>query len=222
MTLFFTRNLFSSLLFAGLALTSPAWAQEAAPLSEANSALVLKSLGQTLTFPTPDWLTADEQASGAVTPLVEVAYRPEETRAVLEIMPKGETEANWTTFYGVNLIADPARTLVRAREQVVASRSRTCNPSAAAFFQLGQDNGDEIAPLGFVCGAYGSTSAAFAGKGEIMVVAFKKSPAGIAMVFQEWRGPAFDPGTPATWPIPTTQVEARARQLQAETSLSAD
>jgi len=221
LTLFFTRNLISTLSIALCVAASPVVAQDM-PLSETNSALVLQSLGQTLTFPTPDWLTADEQASGAVTPLVEVSYKPEDARAVLEILPKGETEADWNTLYGVNVLADPEKTLVRAREQVVASRSRTCIPSMTAFFQLGPDTGDDIAPLGFVCGGFGSTAAGYVGRGEIMVVAFKKSPAGIAMVFQEWRGPTFDPGTPATWPVPSATVEARARQLQEQTSLSAD
>ena len=42
----------------------------------------------------------------------------------------------------------------------------------------------------------------------------------MAIVYQQWRGAAFDPASAANWPAPPETIEARARLLQAETMLT--
>ena len=37
---------------------------------------------------------------------------------------------------------------------------------------------------------------------------------------QEWRGKAFNPGDPKTWPVATDVVQARANELKAQVALS--
>ena len=222
MTLLSRTSAFAGLL-AALLLSTPALAQMvsgAPPLTEQNNGMVLQALGQSLTLPPPDWLTPEQQSSGAVLPLVQAIFRSDETQATLEILPQGDIEALWNTLYGIQLLAGAQVPLTDLRKQVVARYARTCKPSLTAFFQLGQDDGETLAPLGFVCGAYADSTSAFAGKGEVMVMSFKKSTTGTAMVFQEWRGPAFDPATASTWPVPTATVEARAKQLQDQAVLT--
>ena len=75
--------------------------------------------------------------------------------------------------------------------------------------------------LGFACGEFLDSIAGLAGKGGITITAFKRSEAGLATVAEEWRGPAFDPTAPATWPVPTETVQARADLLQARAHLEA-
>lgn len=223
MTLLHSDKGIFCVLFMAIALTGPAMAQAVsgpAPLREEPNVLHLEALGQRLSMPTPDWLEDEERSSGAVLPPIETIYRADEQQAVLQILPKGETEALWNTHYGVILTAGADQPLTEVRDAVVGNYGRSCQPARTAFFQLGEDDGETLAPLGFVCGAYRGNLTGLSGKGEVMVMTFKRSASGTALVFQEWRGPAFDPAIPASWPVPTDRVESRARELQTNASLS--
>ena len=211
----------AALVAAGLLLTGPATAQVASepPLSTVDNMLVLDAMGQQLTMPMPDWLGATAM-SGDVGAQVETKYVADDKQAVLEILPKGENEALWSTLYGAHITLTADRPLSEYRSELMDRYAQTCQPELTGFFQFGQDAGDVLAPLGFVCGAYLNQLANYAGEGEVMVMSFRKSAKGVAIVYQEWRGDAFDPAQPTTWPVATDVVEARARQLQDKASLS--
>ena len=219
-----SRSLASLLgaLVATSALAAPAVAQALSepPLTEAGNALVLDALGHNFALPLPDWLSSAERLSGSVWPLVDSTYRADENQALLEIYPKGETQALWKTLYGARITLEASRPLADYRSAVMYGYSQTCKPELTGFFQFGEDEGDNLAPLGFVCGAYLDRLAGYAGEGEVMVMSFRKSDKGVAIVYQEWRGEAFDPSKPATWPVSTEVVEARAKQLQDEAALT--
>ena len=204
------------------ALAAPAAAQviTEAPVTEAGSALVLDAIGHNFSLPLPDWLSSAERLSGNVWPLVDSTYRADENQALLEIYPKGETQALWKTLYGARITLEASRPLTDYRSAVMYGYSQTCKPELTGFFQFGEDEGDNLAPLGFVCGAYLDRLAGYAGEGEVMVMSFRKSDKGVAIVYQEWRGEAFDPSKPETWPVSTEVVQARAEQLQAEAALT--
>ena len=208
-------------LVASLLLIDPAMAQVASepPLTTVDNMMVLDAMGQQLTMPMPDWLNAS-QVSGDVRAHVELKYVADDKQAVLEILPKGENEALWTTLYGAHITLAADRSLGDYRNEMVNRYAQTCKPGLTGFFQFGQDDGDVLAPLGFVCGGYLDELANYAGEGEVMVMSFRKSDKGVAIVYQEWRGDAFDPSQPSTWPVATNVVEARAKQLQAEARLS--
>lgn len=200
---------------------TPAFAQirSEAPLTQENGMLRLDAMGHRLALPMPDWLAAD----GAESALdqVETTYVAEDGQALLEIYPNGESEALWTTLYGARISRDEQeRTLADYRAALMMLHANSCEPSLTGFFQLGPDDGDNLAPLGFVCGAYRDQYTAFRGLGEVMVASFRRSDTGVAIIYQEWRGTAFDPSDPASWPVATAVVEARAAQLQAEVTLS--
>lgn len=217
----FTRRAVAALVSA-LALTAPAWAQTAgeAPLIEAGNALVLDAAGHSLSLPLPDWLTAAERLSGNIRPLVETSFVSDDNQALLEIYPKGETRDDWDTLYGARITRETGRPLTDYRSAVMYGYSQTCKPELTGFFQFGEDAGDQPAALGFVCGAFLDRLDGYAGEGEVMVMTFRKTEAGVAIAYQEWRGPAFDPSDPATWPVTTEALQARADQLQAETRLT--
>jgi hypothetical protein len=215
------------MLAAGLAgallLAFPAMAQEAAPepvLSAADSKLLLDVPGQRLAMPLPDWINAGEVSSGDVRPLVELSYSVENGQVRLDVRPKGQSQTDWKTAFGAHLQEQTSGTLVGFRRSVMAGYGQTCQPNTMAFFQFGQDSGDELAPLGFACGAFFDGIEGFAGQGEVAVMSFRKSAKGVAVFYQAWRGPAFDPAKASSWPVPTKVVEERSRQLQAEVSLT--
>ena len=201
------------------AATMPAAAQirSTPPLLEESGKLVLDAMGHQLSLPRPDWLTGDEAALARV----ETTFLAEDGQALLEIYPKGESEALWTTLYGARISRDEnERTLADYRAALMVLHANSCNPALTGFFQLGPDKDDnDLAPLGFVCGAYADRYSTFAGLGEIMVASFQRSDTGVAIIYQEWRGKSFDPGDPKTWPVATEVVQARANQLKAEVSL---
>ena len=96
----------------------------------------------------------------------------------------------------------------------MAGYAQICADDAIGFFNFGAETETDFPALGMVCGAYRDTGR-LAGQGEVMVAVFRKSGKGIAMVYQEWKGPAFDPSDPATWPVDAATFQARAAELQA-------
>jgi hypothetical protein len=199
--------------------TLPAAAQirSEPPLVEEAGVLLLDALDHELALPLPDWLAPD----GPAIERVSTNYVADDGQALLEIYPKGETEALWTTLYGARVSRDEKeRTLADYRAALMTLHANSCRPDLTGFFQLGPDDGDNLAPLGFVCGGYQERYTTFAGLGEVMVASFRRSDTGVAIVYQEWRGKSFDPRDPSTWPVKTEVVEARAAQFQAEVRLS--
>jgi hypothetical protein len=85
---------------------------------------------------------------------------------------------------------------------------------------LQPDEGEVLAPLGFVCGSHREDLPGYAGLGEVAIIAFMKTSTGVAIVFQEWRGKSFDPQVPSTWPVATDVVQARATQLKDQAALT--
>jgi hypothetical protein len=206
------------LVLAMLAL--PVAAQQAAdtpPLAEADGGLTLDRLGHHLTMPMPDWL---QSSSGPIGSQVELHYVADARQAVVEMRPKGETEALWNTLYGARITLSSDRPLAQFRSVVMAGYAATCQPERTGFFQLQPDQGEVLAPLGFICGAYRNDLTGYTGLGEVAIMSFKKTSTGMAIVFQEWRGKAFDPKTPSTWPVATDVVQRRAGQLQDQASLT--
>lgn len=217
-----SRKMLAGVVLSGLLTMVPAFAQVVteAPLVQEGNTLVLTSVGHEFRLPLPDWLTPAERLSGNVQPLVETTFRSDPTQALLEIYPKGQTAEAWTTLYGARITLEASRPLTDYRSAVMYGYSQTCNPKLSGFFQFGDDEGEALAPLGYVCGAYLDRLAGYAGQGEVMVMAFSKTEKGVAITYQEWRGPLFDPSQPATWPVSADVLKARAAQLQAEATLS--
>ena len=114
-----------------------------------------------------------------------------------------------------HLAGDADRALSDVRNEVVAHLCPHLQAGADRLFPAWRRTRATRSPRWALSAAAIATRlTGFAGKGEVMVMSFKKTDTGVAMVFQEWRGPAFDPATPASWPVATAVVEARAKQLQ--------
>lgn len=200
---------------------SPAMAQgtPTQPFVFDNGQLVLETLGQRLAMPLPSWV---EDASDLATLAEQVSARfvEERTQAHLEIYRRGEGEAFWSTLYGARVSNQADMSLADFRALVINVYAQSCDPETVALFQLEPDSEDKLPPLGYVCGAYLDSFTDFAGQGEVMVVGFYKSEKGVGMVYQEWRGDAFDATNPASWPVPGNVVEEHMARLASEVTLS--
>jgi hypothetical protein len=188
------------------------------PFTSENGQLTLEALGQRLSLPVPDWVDADADLP-AIAEVVSTRFLEESGQAHLEIYKRGEGEAFWSTIYGARLNNQPDMDLSAFRSVVINVYARSCDPDTVALFQLEPDSGDDVPPLGYVCGAYLDTFPDFSGQGEVMVMGFYKSETGLAMVYQEWRGDAFDATKPETWPVDAQTVEARIAQFKSDVSL---
>ncbi|MBJ3785899.1 hypothetical protein [Devosia sediminis] len=209
-------------LAALVALTAPASAQVngALPFSIQDGKLVLEALNQTLTLPMPDWATGAE-TDAALSEVVSTRFVEESGQAHLEVYPRGEGEAFWTKIYGARLSNQPGMSLADFRSVVINVYAQSCDPQAIALFQFEEDQEDVLPPVGYVCGAYLDDFEAFAGQGEVMIMGFYKSDKGVAMVYQEWRGDAFDTEDPASWPVTPDEVEAYMARLKTDVTLLA-
>lgn len=210
----------AAILAAGLMmLPAPVLAQSALPFTQDEGRLVLDVLGQRLTMPPPDWVAADADLA-AISERVSTRFLEDGGQAQLTIYKRGEGEAFWSSLYGARISTETDMDLAEFRSRVVNVYAQSCDPDTVALFQLEPDTEDALPPLGYVCGAYLDAFTDFAGQGEVMVMGFYKSEAGLGLVFQEWRGDAFDAGTPASWPVPAETVEARMAQFKSEVSLT--
>ncbi|HUH77655.1 MAG TPA: hypothetical protein VLZ53_09835 [Devosia sp.] len=207
---------------ATLALAGPAMAQirSEPQLSNADNAMALETLGHRVILPLPDWLGADQRVSSDVLPPIDTTYRADEVQSLLQVYPKGESEALWSTLYGVRTALATGVSLSQYRQLVMGGYAQNCIPELTSFHQLGPDEGEALAPLIMVCGAYKNSLAGYRGLGEVMVMQFAKTEQAVAVVFQEWRGKAFDPAQSTGWPVPSDVVEARAHELQSGTALT--
>lgn len=211
----------AALLVLGVVLApAPSLAQNepALPFSHESGQLVLEALGQRLVLPPPDWVDAADL--DAMADQVSTRFLEETGQAQLTIYKRGEGEAFWSTLYGARLNTRTDIDLAQFRSVVVNVYAQSCDPDTVALFQLEPDEDDYLPPLGYVCGAYLDAFSDFAGQGEVMVMGFYKSEAGLGMVYQEWRGDAFDASTPANWPVPAETVEARMAQFKSDVSLT--
>jgi len=192
---------------AGMALAQPA----EVPLRELDDGWAFEALGLSLELPFPVWLDDDAIAAGNVRDQVEARFFTDDRQALVEIIPLGEEFSAWSTLYAARITLEPERPLADYRRSIMFGYAQTCNTNSAGFFQLGEDVSEtELAPLGFVCGEFLDRIEGFAGQGEVAIMAFQRSEAGISMVYQEWRGPRFEPPQPASWPVETAIVEGRA------------
>jgi hypothetical protein len=201
---------------ASLLAASPAIAQirSEPPLAIEDNALELTTLGQRLTLPAPDW--AGDLVGQAILTGFEAVFRSGDDQADLELYQNGAVYALARTRYGAHVVSDPDADPADYRAVVIDGFSRACMPGLSAFVQLGDDPEDVLAPLLLICGAQRADN----DTGEIMVISLQTSEAGMAIVYQQWRGAAFDPASAANWPAPPETIEARARLLQAQTMLT--
>jgi hypothetical protein len=207
-----------------LLASSPAWAQtapaaESLPVTQEGPNLHFDALGHRFTVPMPDWLSAAERLSPDVLALIESGSYADERQAFVEFFPKGQSLEDWQITFAARITLEPDRSLEDYRRASMVGLSQACKPEATGFFLFGEETPDFFPALGFVCGAYRDDIDKLRGQGEIMVSVFRKSDAGIAMVYQEWKGPAFDPSDPSTWPATAETIQLRADQLQADATL---
>src|SRR4051812_10904527 len=106
----------------GLATANPAFAQirSEPPLTDGDGGLVLAAHGYELWLPAPDWLDGEEQQSGTIRPQIDATFRAGETTALLEIYPKGESEALWSTLYGARISTGSAFGLKEYRAVIMS------------------------------------------------------------------------------------------------------
>lgn len=206
--------------FAALAQASKSQASKSqAPITQEGASFHFDAAGHRFSVPFPDWLTAAERLSPDVMGLVESNYYSDPLQAFVEFFPKGQSLDNWRTTYAARITLEAGRSLEDYRRASIFGYSQACKPEATGVFYFGEETADFFPALGFVCGAYRDDIEALKGQGEVMVSVFRKTDAGVAVVYQEWKGPAFDPSNPTTWPVTTDALQARADQLQADAKL---
>ena len=211
-------------LCAAMLFAAPLQAQtEAAtvppPITQEGGYFHFDAAGHRFTVPLPDWLTAAERLSPDVMGLVESNHYADALQAFVEFFPMGQSFEDWQTTYAARITLEAGRSLEDYRRASIFGYSQACKPEATGVFHFGKETPDFFPALGFVCGAYRDDIPALKGQGEIMVSVFRKTEAGVAVVYQEWKGPAFDPSDPGTWPVTTAALQARADQLQADAEL---
>lgn len=213
-------HIMSPAVFAVLAFAGSAVAQDLGPIREADNHLVLSGAGHQFNLPMPDWIDPSWRQSQGLSALLDVTYTDQDRELAVGLYPKGEGEGFWTKRYGARIVANETIALADYRDAAIATFAATCKADRTGFFQLEPDSDDRLPPLGFVCGEFVDALPGYKGKGEVMVMGFHKSASGLAVVYQEWQGKAFDPSTPGTWPVDVRTVEDRVMAFKSDASLA--
>jgi hypothetical protein len=201
------------LLALALLAISPSIAEEKPTLGRDGVNLSFSALGHRFVLPTPDWLAPAQRLSPDLLPLLESNTYGDATQAFVEFFPKGQSVDDWTTTYAARLTLQPGRSLDDYRRATMYGYSQICKEEALGFFNFGEETDTFFPALGMACGAY-KDNGKLRGLGEVMVAVFRKTDTGIAMIYQEWKGRAFVPSDPTTWPVDTKAFQARAKELQ--------
>jgi hypothetical protein len=201
------------LLALALLAISPSIAEETPTLGRDGVNLSFSALGHRFVLPTPDWLAPAQRLSPDLLPLLESNTYGDTTQAFVEFFPKGQSVDDWTTTYAARLTLQPGRSLDDYRRATMYGYSQICKEEALGFFNFGEETDTFFPALGMACGAY-KENGKLRGLGEVMVAVFRKTDTGIAMIYQEWKGRAFDPSDPTTWPVDAKAFQARAKELQ--------
>lgn len=218
---FLAAGLATAMALAALPILAQSGGGAPQPVIQEGQSLHFDALGHRITMPFPDWLAAADMLSPDVAALVEANYFGDPGQAFVEFFPMGESVNDFTITYAARMTMQPGRSLEDYRRATIFGMSRICKPDATGFFNYGEETAEFFPALAFVCGAYVDSVTGLSGKGEIMVSVFRKTDAGVAVIYQEWRGPAFSAYDPTTWPVSPEVVEARATQLQADATFFA-
>jgi hypothetical protein len=213
------RLLLCGLLVAATLGPLAAAASDEPSVTQDGASFNLDAIGHRFQVPLPDWLTAAERLNADVIALVEHNTYADPKQAFVEFFPAGQTFDKWTTTYAARITLDAERSLADYRDASIMGYSKSCTPELAGSFTLGEEAGDFFPALVFVCGAYLDSIASLRGQGEVMLSVFRKTGKGVAVVYQEWKGTAFDPSNPETWPVSRESLEARAEELQRDAKL---
>jgi len=201
------------LLALALLAISPSIAEEPPTLGRDGVNLSFSALGHRFVLQTPDWLAPAQRLSPDLLPLLESNTYGDANQAFVEFFPKGQSVDDWTTTYAARLTLQPGRSLDDYRRATMYGYSQICKEEALGFFNFGEETDTFFPALGMACGAY-KDNGKLRGLGEVMVAVFRKTDTGIAMIYQEWKGRAFDPSDPTTWPVDAKAFQARAKELQ--------
>ncbi|WP_189424929.1 hypothetical protein [Devosia pacifica] len=212
------RRLTLSLALIAAVSALPASSQEvpSPPLSEVGSDLVFSALDHQLVLPAPQWWSAGQ---APITERFDVKVTADTRQALVEVSPLETEDQDIVALFAARLTLEPQRSLREYRRTVMLSYAQLCQPDLTGFFQLSADDGETLAPLGFVCGLFADRLPSLAGLGEIVIMTFRQSDQGVAVVYEEWMGPAFDPGNISTWPVSAETVELRADALASRVQL---
>lgn len=201
------------LLMLAVLAASPALAEDRPTLGRDGVNFSFTALGHRFVLPTPDWLAPAERLSPDLLTLLQSNTYGDATQAFVEFFPKGQSVEDWTTTYAARLTLQPGRSLDDYRRATMYGYSQICKEEALGFFNFGEETDTFFPALGMACGAY-KDNGKLRGLGEVMVAVFRKTDTGIAMIYQEWKGRAFDPSDPTTWPVDAKAFQARAKELQ--------
>lgn len=210
------RQALFGLIGLGLGIAAPALAQDAnARAGQVDGQLVLEAQGHQFFVALPAWFAQNEDMTLDDQELI-ISGDKNSTR--FEILPKGQNADSWTHMYGARIVLEPERDLAEYRSAAAYGYALTCHGETGQYFLADQDTDEQIAPLIFICGRF-VPEAGRPGEGEIMVMAFRRTDKGIAVVYEEFRTRAFNGKDQAAWPISGPSMVERANQLLASAAL---
>jgi hypothetical protein len=170
-------------------------------------------LSYRLSLPAPDW---GDGLTGARAVQEAVATRTvQDNTDLLSFVGPGQGAGQWTHRYAVLALKAP-----NAMGQHVLGTlndiRQACAPDTLSLQTTKATATGQPDLTLLLCGRFleGSVPAALNGEGEVMLVVVAGDKDEAAKVWEEWRGPAFDIGNPATWPVDEKQLTKRGVALQ--------
>lgn len=188
---------------------------DSARVGQSGDQLVYEAEGHRLTATLPLWFAGGEDMTLADQ---EIIITGDDNSTRFEIVPGGQDAELWTYMYGARIVLEPERDLSEYRRAAAFGYALSCHGETGQVLLADEDTEDELSALIFICGQF-VPEANRPGEGEIMTMAFRRTDAGIAVVYEEFRTPTFDGRDATQWPVSPENVVTRARALLAGAEL---
>ena len=182
--------------------------------------LLLTSINHSLELHVPTWGQGAGGSDASQLQLVRTSGGP--TVEVLELIPSSESIDAWTRMLAAMVVAQPGYDTPTLEYSISAAFQQGCTPDTLSLGIAKPANGNLPRVLYAVCGRYADgLTGTVTGQGEVLIATVYQTEKGAVKVYQEWRGPAFDPREPAQWPVDSTELDWSIEALQAVTRVSA-
>ena len=162
-----------------------------------------------LVYPLPDWSPTERSSN----PLKASKFNRTQKGNIfsLQMVPKEEEFKSWRNLYAIVGVANfPGNTRSHA-DQIIKQFRAGCRPSNLSI-RPGSGNRNK-AIIVIACGSYARKQ----DEGEIAAFVIFQHGKTAVRIYREWRGPAFQAGTSATWPVSPEEVQRVLRTMHAST-----
>lgn len=217
-----SRSLRSALIFIPFFLLLAVSARaESIDITTDERVILFERAGHHVAVPFPGFVPLEVQGDVVLEHVKISTTTFAEGVELVEFISVNESFDDWTGLTAAMIVNDPDYPLNAMIGSLVAPFRAACEEDNLVFTTIPPQAAFRNQTYVVLCGAYKPSDSpqVTEGQGEILLATVHETGQGIAKVYSEFRGPAFDVNDQATWPLHQVQFMLHAVELQARSGL---